>query len=147
MFQQADVHLADIKRHRYAIAKLGSAAWSSISDVNREFLMQDDSILSDKPKQLFAEKQDNLRSLIYNMDSELGVKKLSFDVSGPILVNNGQDSPSNKPKQHKLTGHKLAYKMDRPKPINLKKDFRVLKQELKEQGEDHLEGVMTSTID
>ena len=73
MFQQADVNLAEMKRHRYAIAKLGSAAWSSISDVNREFLMQDDSILSEKPKQLFAEKQDNLRSLIYNMDSELGV--------------------------------------------------------------------------
>mmetsp|Transcript_749 Transcript_749/g.1057 ORF Transcript_749/g.1057 Transcript_749/m.1057 type:complete len:116 (+) Transcript_749:370-717(+) len=37
--------------------------------------------------------------------------------------------------------------MDRPKPISLKKDLKMLKQELKEIGEDHLLEVMESTRD
>ena len=35
--------------------------------------------------------------------------------------------------------------MDRPKPINLKDDFRSLNIELNQRGDNHLEGVMSST--
>lgn len=50
-------------------------------------------------------------------------------------------------KTFQLSGHKLAYKMNRPKPISLKQDLKKLNAEMKVRGEDHLKDVMTFTRD
>ena len=48
-------------------------------------------------------------------------------------------------KVHKLKGTKLAYKMNRPVPIDIRNDFKALQEQMKELGEDHMEDVMATT--
>ena len=48
-------------------------------------------------------------------------------------------------KVHKLSGHKLLYKMNRPAHINVKPDFKKLNLILKEKSSNHLDEIMAST--
>lgn len=82
-----------------------------------------------------------LMSLIDNATYELRGKKKSLAAHSNSFGN------SNMNKTFQLSGHKLAYKMNRPKPISLKQDLKKLKAEMKVVGEDHLQDVMTFTRD
>lgn len=72
----------------------------------------------------FNEQMSQLHRLLNDADVELADKSLIYDETGPQVVEYKRYQSKKQLKQNfKLTGHKLAYKMDRPKPINLRNDY------------------------
>ena len=67
---------------------MGSSAYGTISDVNQSFLIHgggEETMWMMKP-QPFWEQKSQLRQLLEDVDTELGSQQLSYDQSGPHLI-------------------------------------------------------------
>ena len=94
-----------------------------------------------KAETLFLQQKQKLYNILDNADSELIGTRLSRrrpKQASALSKDNASLSP-------RLEGHKLLYKMNRPAFVNVYKDFRRLQDQFKEQGENHLAEIMTST--
>jgi len=98
-----------------------------------ELLNIDESEMQSQP---FQEQRFLLMKLLEEADNQL------LDRRSTVL---SQKQNLLTPKPKKLTGHRLAYKMNRPKPMNLKADWRALNKQFTEEGEDHLKDIMRTT--